>query len=341
MNGLEDASTVDLGRRRLLRGIVGTPALTRVVRAAPLTLNKIRMRDPFILADRRTGRYHAYVQTGNRLGERTAFRGVEAYTSADLHHWSGPETVLELGHDSWARQRVWAPEVHEHEGRYYLLVTLTAEGAIGQIEGLPPMQRRGTQIFVADSAMGPFRAFRNCPHTPCDWLALDGTLWVEDGRPYMVFCHEWVQIRDGSIELMELERDLSKAAGEPRTLFRATEASWVRAFIHGGGRYRGYVTDGPFLHRARGGALLMMWSSFSADGYTVGLAASESGSVRGPWKQEPAPLFRANGGHSMAFRSFEDKLMLLLHQPNTSPHERGRLFELEDSGNTLRLRYGL
>jgi hypothetical protein len=28
-------------------------------------------------------------------------------------------------------------------------------------------------------------------------MALDGTLWVEDGVPYMIFCHEWIQITDG------------------------------------------------------------------------------------------------------------------------------------------------
>jgi hypothetical protein len=153
----------------------------------------------------------------------------------------------------------------------------------------------------------------------------------------MVFCHEWVQIRDGSIEVMPLKADLSELAGELRTLFRASDASWVRPFVHGGGRYRGYVTDGPFLHRTKAGTLSMMWSSFSADGYTVGLAASESGSVRGPWKQDPDPLFRGNGGHSMLFRTFEDKLMLMLHQPNTNPRERGRLFPLEDTGRRLRL----
>jgi hypothetical protein len=337
MNGLDDASTVDLGRRRLLRGIVATPALTRVARAAPRTLSQIRMRDPFILADRRSARYYAYVQTGNRLGDNAALRGVEAYTSADLRHWTGPETVLDLERDAWARQRVWAPEVHEHQGRYYLFVTLTAEGVIGRTEGLPPMQRRGTQILVADSPLGPFRAFHNRPHTPPEWLSLDGTLWVEDGVPYMVFCHEWVQIRDGSVELMPLVPDLSDAAGPPRTLFHATDASWVRTFLHGGGRYRGYVTDGPFLHRTQGGALMMMWSSFGAEGYTVGLAISDSGRAGGPWKQNPDPLFRANGGHSMLFRTFEGRLLLMLHQPNTSPHERGRLFELDDSGNTLRL----
>ena len=82
----------------------------------------------------------------------------------------------------------------------------------------------------------------------------------------------------------------------------------------------------------------MMWSSFSADGYTVGLSTSASNTIHGPWRQVPEPLFRCNGGHSMAFRTFDGRLMLLLHQPNTGRFERARLFELDDSGDSLRLK---
>jgi hypothetical protein len=40
-------------------------------------------------------------------------------------------------------------------------------------------------------------------------MTLDGTLWVEDELPYMVFCHEWVQIKDGTVESVRLKDDLS------------------------------------------------------------------------------------------------------------------------------------
>ena len=50
-------------------------------------------------------------------------------------------------------------------------------------------------------------------------MALDGTLWVEDGIPYMIYCHEWVQIADGSMELVRLTDDLSAPVGNSLTLF--------------------------------------------------------------------------------------------------------------------------
>jgi len=98
-----------------------------------------------------------------------------------------------------------------------------------------------------------------------------------------------------------------------------------------------YVTDGPFLYRTTAGKLLMIWSSFGAGGYATGIAVSASGKVRGPWTQVPEPLFATDGGHGMIFRRFDGQWMLTLHQPNRSPDERARLFELEDTGDLARL----
>ena len=82
----------------------------------------------------------------------------------------------------------------------------------------------------------------------------------------------------------------------------------------------------------------MIWSSVGAQHYAVGLAESESGKVAGPWKQMAEPLFAANGGHGMILKTFDDRLLLVLHQPNSSPHERARFFELSDTGEPLTIR---
>ena len=321
---------------------VGLAALTLSAALAQATaqqpLADIRVRDPFILVDRQTQTYFLYAQMANRLGADPAKRGVEVYTSRDLRNWDGPEPVFEVPDDFWARDRVWAPEVHEYGGKYYLFVTFTGDRVLGQADGRPPMQPRGSQILVAESPRGPFRPFRNAPHTPGDWMALDGTLWVEDGTPWMIFCHEWVQIEDGTMELVRLEADLSDVDGAPETLFKASDAPWVRSLRDAGGRFHGYVTDGPFLYRTKTGELLMIWSSFGEQRYAIGTARSESRSVRGPWKQDPDPLFRADGGHGMIFTTLEGRLLLVFHQPNRGDEERARLYEIEDDGRSLRLR---
>ncbi len=162
-------------------------------------------------------------------------------------------------------------------------------------------------------------------------MTLDATLWVEDGVPWMVFCHEWVQIKDGTVNRIQLKPDPSATVGEPQRLFHGSDAPWAKK----SDEYGCYVTDGPWLHRTAGGKLLMLWSSFTATGYAVGLATSESGKLAGPWKQSPTALYAADGGHPMLFRTFDGRLMLAFHSPNQTPREREVFLELEETGDTL------
>jgi GH43 family beta-xylosidase len=300
----------------------------------------IPIRDPYILVDRNEGLYYMYAQTGNRRGNIGEKAGVEVYTSTDLQFWSQPTTVLELPGDFWGGKSVWAPEVHEYNGKYYLFTTLTANDTVPWREPGKRMHpnKRGTQIFYSDAPTGPFTPFSNNAHTPADWMALDGTLWVENNIPYMVFCHEWIQILDGTMELIELTGDLSSVVGEPITLFKATDAPWVRSLLDAGGEWHGYITDGPFIHPLRSGKLLMIWSSFGINKYTVGMAISPSGSIKGPWQQLDEPLYKNDGGHGMLFRALDNKLYLTLHQPNGGSLERARFFEVEENGDMLQLK---
>jgi len=152
---------------------------------------------------------------------------------------------------------------------------------------------------------------------------------------YMVFCHEWVQIKDGTMELVQLKDDLSGVVGEPKTLFRASEAKWARPMFFA---KDSYVTDGPFLYRTKTGRLLMIWSSFGEKHtYTVGISYSTTGKVAGPWKQSDEPLLAIDGGHGMIFKTFDGRLVMPIHQPNQGGTIRARLFELEDVGETLHI----
>ena len=306
-----------------------------------LLAEEIRIRDPYIFADSTTQQYYMYAQTDNRRWGRedtAQSKGVEAYVSSDLKHWEPPQPVLVLSNTSWAREQVWAPEMHAYQGKFYMFVTLTGSdtlprpAAFAYSSNWPKLRERGTQIFVSDSPLGPFEPFENKPHTPIDWMALDGTLYEEDGKPFMIFCHEWVQIQDGTIEYVALSEDLSRTMGEPQTMFSASEATWVTE-----GQRK--ITDGCFLYKTKTGKLLMIWSSVGKEGYAIGIATSQSGKLAGPWVQQNDLLFEQNGGHGMIFRTFDDRLMLALHQPNNPKgQERLQLFALEDTGNFLIVR---
>jgi beta-xylosidase len=290
-------------------------------------LSNIRMRDVCIMPDAATRTYYMVGPGRN---------SVRVYTSKDLKSWQGPRTVFKTPEDIWGDIRVigiWAPEMHKYKGRYYLFLTFDTRNQFAeQWRDWLPRVTRGSQVLAGDSPLGPFKPFQNRSTLPPDMMTLDGTLWVEDGVPYMVFSHEWVQITNGAMEYVRLKDDLSETVGEPVRLFRASEAPWVRM----GETHGDYVTDAPYLYKGKTGKLYMVWASFSKGGYTEGIAISASGKLAGPWTQQAEPLYSNDGGHGMLFTTFDSKLMMVLHSPN-GPAAQPRVFEMEDTGETLKV----
>ena len=292
---------------------------------------EFRIRDPFVLAE--NGVYYLYESKPWDGG-----RGVFVRTSVDLEHWTEKRQAMRVADDVPVR-KVWAPEVHKYKGTYYLFVTLTLEKGAYPIARLVDgreefIEPRGTWVYKADKPTGPFEPVKKGPVPPQDWMTLDGTLYVEDGVPYMVFCHEWCQTKDGRMCYAPLAPDFASFTAAPTTLFSASEA------MPGAGS----ITDGPFLYRSpKGGALYMIWSNTVRrnDGkdpdYCVFVRTSKNGRIAGPWSKDSL-LFRENGGHGMMFKAFDGRLMLTLHQPNVTPDERMALFVVEDTGETLRIR---
>ena len=294
----------------------------------------LHIRDPFVVVDQAKGVYYLYrsatddvfAPSGDRIG------GVEVFTSKDLENWEGPVKVLTVPEDNWIHGTIWAPEVHKYRNKYYIFATLNTDIKWKRAEkGRPDYLFRGTQVFWSKSPMGPFKAFDKVPFTPQDQMCLDGTLWVEDGQPYMVYCHEWVETVDGEMMVRPLKKDLSAPAGDPMRLFCASAAPWVTSRDL-------YVTDGPFLYKTKNGKLLMIWSSFGEGGYAVGIAESTTGKITGPWKQHAEPLYSTDGGHGMIFKSLDGRLFLSLHGPNGGGLERARFIEIEDTGDNLILK---
>ena len=280
-----------------------------------MKLQDIHIRDPFILLE--GGRYYLYGSRGNEAWGKAT--GLDVYESDDLVSWSGPSVVFTPPEGFWADMHFWAPEVHQYHGKFYMFVSFKSETAC-----------RGTQILVADTPKGPFTLHSDGPVTPRDWECLDGTLYIDrDGKPYMVFCHEWLQVKDGEMCAVRLSDDLKQAVGEPFLLFRASEPDWALK------DKTEFVTDGPWMYRTASGKLLMLWSSSAANGYVEAIAYSDNGDVTGRWQHQKQLLFDQDGGHGMIFTSKEGKLFFILHNPNSSPMERPVILPLEERDGTL------
>ncbi len=274
----------------------------------------INIRDPFVLVD--DGKYYLYGTRGETAW--TSASGLDVYVSSDLENWSEPIECFAVPENFWADKEVWAPEVHKFNEKFYMFVSFRAEG-----------RHRATQILRSDVPEGPFLPFTDGPITPDGWQCLDGTFYVDkNGKPYIVFCREWVQVTDGEIHAMPLTDDLSAAAGEPVLLFKASEPFWADK-----SRDK-FITDGPFMYRTKGGRLLMIWSTFTPLGYVQAVAYSDNGEIDGNWHHE-VPLFDKDGGHGMIFDDLNGNKHLILHSPNENPLERPVLFNLAEKDDTL------
>lgn len=321
-----------------------TPSCLAATEPALTSREDLAIRDPFVLPVEETKTYYLYATHQDSETKRC---GVQIYKSQDLESWSEGTVVFEIPDGTWAdpTSSFSAPQVHEYNGKYYLFATLSnpANSLESDKPNRPDLFLRATGIFVSDSPDGPFKALSDKPHTPEDWMSRDGTFWVEDGQPWMIFCHEWLQVVDGTVELVPLAPDLSAPLAGPLTLFPASNGKWTRdmkalAKKNDETQSSGRVSEGPFLHRTKDGKLLMLWSSFGDDGYACGLARSRSDKVTGPWIPEPEPIYSNNGGQGMIFETFDGRTMLALHAPNDPDKARAQFVEIEVVDDELRIK---
>ncbi len=293
-----------------------------------IPLDSIRLSDPFILADKKTNMYYM-TGTGGRL-----------WKSKDLKYWTGPYRVVKTDPASWMGQNpmIWAAEIHEYENKYYYFATFTNRDVKIDTVGKNVIERRACHVLVSDKPDGPYVPMKDPTYLPPNMPTLDGTLWKDkDGKPYMVYCHEWLQNGNGTIEKIELKSDLSGSIGKGKILFRASDSPWSREKINGN-IVSNRVTDGPFLFYTETGRLGMIWTSWIYDVYTQGVAYSESGTLNGPWIQEKEPITPSDYGHGMLFHTFEGKLLMSLHSHkdvNSRYIRIPKLFEADLSGNKL------
>ncbi|HYG24386.1 MAG TPA: glycoside hydrolase family 43 protein [Verrucomicrobiae bacterium] len=315
-------------------------AASQLPSASNLRLANIRVHDPFIVAHEPSKTYHLYTAIGRR--SPVGRSGVVTYKSKDLLNWDGPHLVFTVPDGVWANPNdgVWAPEVHEYKGKFYLFCTLHNNAAVFSVppESVRTNHLRGSVVAESDSPEGPFRLLKTSgPHPPTNFMTLDGTLFVDpEGQPWMVYAHEWIQVVDGTMEAIRLKEDLSDSIGEPIHLFKASDAPWINAEKVPSVRENRYVTDGPQFYRTKAGKLLMLWASYNRNGYVETLARSRTGTLKGPWEQLE-PLVGNDSGHGMLFKTFDGQLMMVLHQPFGSPRTRAKLYEMEDTGDAVRV----
>lgn len=294
-----------------------------------IPLDSIILSDPAILADQKSKMYYM-TGTGGML-----------WKSGDMKYWKGPYHVAQTDPKSWMgpKPMIWAAEIHAYKGKYYYFATFTNKSLKIDTVRENIIDRRASHILVSDRPEGPYLPMKDSVYLPADKPTLDGTFWVDtDGKPYMIYCYEWLQNLDGTIEKIELKPDLSGSIGQGKLLFRASDSPWSREKDENNEDRPNKVTDGPWLFKTGTGRLGMVWTSWIYKSYTQGVAYSKSGTLDGPWIQEKDPITPANFGHGMLFHTLDGKLLMSVHSHKDIngryvrvPH----LFEIDVSGDKL------
>lgn len=289
-------------------------------------LQDIRIRDPFILLDGDV--YYLY----GTIDENNA-RSLYVHKSRDLVTFEEPTVIYTLTEDSWATRDLWAPEVHCYRGKFYLFLSMLGKDNL-----------RGTEISVSDSPEGPFVPLTGKPATPAGQSCIDGTLYVENGVPYLVYSHDWPDCyREeegayvGEIAAVQMSEDLTETVGEPFLLFTSKEAKLSGEHpTHcrwGGKEIVRYGSDGPFVTHLSDGRPFLLWSPIPDGNYVVLGAVADS--IRAPFRHCDTPVFSDNGGHPMVFCDRDGVRKLVIHWPEVYWHENARILPLREEGGRL------
>lgn len=299
--------------------IFGTLAVSGYAEAGT-DISDLCIRDPFVLLE--DGTYYVYGTMG--IGKA----GYGCYTSTDLKTWYGPYCIFDADAqaDFDGAGDYWAAECHKYNGSFYLLASYrSAETGY-----------RGTSVFKSENPLGPFVEISDGHITPHGTDSIDGTLYIEDGVPYMVYVQEHTSAPDhiGGIAYARLSEDLSHFVSEPVTMFRANAPIWTDN--------DNSVTDGPFMYKTSSGKLIMLWSTFE-NGYVETTAFSSNGKLNGRWHQSSRPIYcrdenhKNDGGHGMIFTDKDGRMLIAMHSPN-SGDTRVVFYEIEDRGDFVVLK---
>lgn len=224
-------------------------------------------------------------------------RHLPVYRSTDLLIWEFVAGAVEPGGSpwDWNRRNFWAPEVIEHQGRFYCYYTAMPDGTPGN-EG----NRVG--LAIADHPAGPYEdAGVVIPHG-----SIDGSPFIDsDGRAWLLFTTEhgndlgWPP---GQVGVFALNENLRHVQGAPVPL--VTQYQWQEgAFFLPGGQVGGL-------------ALLFSYGGWTEDTYCVHAAWGDS--PLGPFEPESEAFLQGTPtlrgpGHANVFPGPDGKPWLVFH----------------------------
>lgn len=263
--------------------------------------------------------------------------GITIYQSDDLEHWRWVGRAFD-GQPEWAERaapdftgHLWAPDIFEHDGRFYLYYSVSAFGR--NTSGI------GVTVNAALDPSSPDYQWvdqglllRSVPNRD-DWNAIDPAIIVDgDGTPWMSFGSFW----DG-LKLVKLDRSLVRLA-EPQewhSLAKRPTRESAPDDDPGDG-----AIEAPYIFRKNGWYYLFVSFDKCCRGMdsTYKIMVGRSKSVTGPYVDRAGTPMLAGGGtlvlegtknwvalgHNAAY-TFDDRDWLVFHAYETADNARQKL----------------
>ncbi|RZF59295.1 glycoside hydrolase family 43 protein [Sphingobacterium corticibacterium] len=226
------------------------------------------------------------------------------YSSADMVNWTDHGAPISLESFSWARDRAWAAQCVERDGKFYWYIcaqTIDNNMAIG--------------VAVADSPTGPFKDALGKPLiTTGSWSNIDPTAFVDDdGQAYLYWGNAklfYVKLNKDMIsyseEIVEVPQTVESFGG----LRRPGKSHEV---LQKDEQYEDVFVEGPWIYK-RDKKYYLLYAGMTQGTECLSYAISDT--PTGPWRyqskimtDEPTNSFTNHGG----IIDFKGKSYLFYH----------------------------
>ncbi len=217
------------------------------------------LRDPYILKVEDT-----YYLTGTQPDHGYNTGGTTIWKSKNLKDWTyvcNPIVQPDVSEGKWYCYRFWAPEIFEHNGKYYYAVACT----------MADKNTTGMALLVADDIEGPYTML-----TEETYLVpgIDATFYKEeDGRVYMYWSHNGMNV-------CEIDLNTGRLIGETIKCLTAVPGDNFASSSWSG-------VEGPYVVKRDG--IYYLFFSVYARGYETGYATATN--PLGPWIMNMEPVF--------------------------------------------------
>ena len=189
-------------------------------------------------------------------------------SSTDMVNWTDHGSPISLESFKWARDRAWAAQCIERNGKFYWYICAQStknDMAIG--------------VAVSDSPTGPFKDAIGKPLIMNgSWSNIDPTVWVDDdGQAYLYW-------GNGSLFYVKLNKDMISYSGDIVTVPVTVESfGGTRGNKSVENPNKDMYVEGPWFYK-RNNLYYMMYAGMGKGGEC--LSYSTSNGPTGPWKYQ-------------------------------------------------------